>query len=96
VSPRSSQGLWLSTEEFVLPSSSWRLIVKTNCPWWQLGRIRVERDPTLCELLNEDLGNLCGWPNFTNKSCVSICLFLFNFCCIFVFFVFLSSRPRVS
>jgi hypothetical protein len=33
-------------------------------------RIRVERDPTLCELLNGDVHNLCGWPNFGNKSCV--------------------------
>jgi hypothetical protein len=29
-------------------------------PWWQLGRIRVERDPGLCGLLNGDVGNLCG------------------------------------
>jgi hypothetical protein len=34
-------------------------------------RIRVERDLALCELLNRDVGNLCGWPNFENKSCVS-------------------------
>jgi hypothetical protein len=33
-------------------------------------RIRVERDPTLCELLNEDVDNLCGWSNFRNKSYV--------------------------
>jgi hypothetical protein len=32
--------------------------------------IMVERDPTLCELLNEVVGFLCGWPNFENKSCV--------------------------
>jgi hypothetical protein len=25
-----------------------------------LERIRVERDPSLCELLNRDIGNLCG------------------------------------
>jgi hypothetical protein len=31
-------------------------------------RIRVERDPTLCELLNNDVGILCGWLNFGNKS----------------------------
>jgi hypothetical protein len=29
-------------------------------PWWQLGRIRVERDPALCGLLNRDVGNLGG------------------------------------
>jgi hypothetical protein len=40
------------------------------------GMIRVESDLALCELLNEDVGNLCGWPNFENKSCVSCaCLF---------------------
>jgi hypothetical protein len=47
--------------------------------------IRVERDPTLCELHNGDVGILCVWPNFGKKSCVfvpliSICfLFLFKF-----------------
>jgi hypothetical protein len=35
--------------------------------------IRVERDPTLCELHNRDVGILCGWPYFRNKSCV-LCL----------------------
>jgi hypothetical protein len=34
VSPRSSQGLWLSPKKFVLPSSSWGLIVKN---WVGLG-----------------------------------------------------------
>jgi hypothetical protein len=29
-------------------------------PWWQLGRIRVERDPAICELLNGDTSNLYG------------------------------------
>jgi hypothetical protein len=33
--------------------------------------IRVERDPTLCELHNGDVGILCGWLNFGKKSCVS-------------------------
>jgi hypothetical protein len=32
---------------------------------------RVERDPALCELLNRDVGHLCGEPNFRNKSCVT-------------------------
>jgi hypothetical protein len=35
-------------------------------------RIRVERDLALCELLNGDVGILCGWPNFRNKSCVFV------------------------
>jgi hypothetical protein len=29
-------------------------------PWWQLGRIRAERDLTLFGLLNGDVGNLFG------------------------------------
>jgi hypothetical protein len=29
--------------------------------------IRVERGTALCELLNGDIGKLCGWPNFRNK-----------------------------
>jgi hypothetical protein len=28
--------------------------------WWQLGKIMVERDPTLCGFLNRDVGNICG------------------------------------
>jgi hypothetical protein len=35
-------------------------------------RIRVERDLALCELLNGDVGILCGCPNFGNKSCVFV------------------------
>jgi hypothetical protein len=35
-------------------------------------RCRVERDPTLYELLNGDVGILCGWLNFRNKSCVFV------------------------
>ena len=29
--------------------------------------IRVERDPTLCDLHYGDIGILCGWPNFGKK-----------------------------
>jgi hypothetical protein len=29
-------------------------------PWWQLGRIRVERDPTLCGLLTDQGGDRRG------------------------------------
>jgi hypothetical protein len=52
--------------------------------------VRVERDPTFCELHNRDIGNLCGWPNFMNKSCISLCLLQFTIRFILVFFVFLS------
>jgi hypothetical protein len=48
--------------------------------------IRVERDPTFCELHNRDVDILCGWPNFGNRFCVFVSLmliyflFLFKFC----------------
>jgi hypothetical protein len=35
--------------------------------------IMVERDPALCELHNEDVGIICGWPNF-EIFFVSLCL----------------------
>jgi hypothetical protein len=56
----------------------------------------VERDPTLCEFLNGDVGILCGWPNFENKSCVSFCLLHLLSAAFILFFVFLSSLPRIS
>jgi hypothetical protein len=45
--------------------------------------IRVERDLTLCELHNGDVGILCGWPNFGNKSCVFVSLILIYFLFLF-------------
>jgi hypothetical protein len=47
--------------------------------------IRVERDPTLCELHNGDVGILCGWPNFGKKSCVFVPLILIYFLFLFQF-----------
>jgi hypothetical protein len=41
--------------------------------------IRIERDPALCELHNKDIGIICGWPNFGNKSCVFVSLILIYF-----------------
>jgi hypothetical protein len=35
-----------------------------------IGRIRVERDPTLCGRLNEEVGHLCGVTEPRDKSCV--------------------------
>jgi hypothetical protein len=47
----------------------------------RLERIRVERHPALCDLLNRDVDNLCGWPNLRNKSCVyCACSFQFTYC----------------
>jgi hypothetical protein len=45
--------------------------------------IRVERDPTLCELHNGDVGILCGWLNFRKKSCVLVSLILIYFLFLF-------------
>jgi hypothetical protein len=38
------------------------------------GRIRVERDPTLCGHLNEEVGHLGGVTEPRDKSCVSCVL----------------------
>jgi hypothetical protein len=38
------------------------------------GRIRVERDPTLCGCLNEEVEHLYGVTNQWDKSCVSCVL----------------------
>jgi hypothetical protein len=45
--------------------------------------IRVERDPTLCELYNGDIGILCRWPNFKKKYCIFVSLILIYFLFLF-------------
>jgi hypothetical protein len=63
--------------------------------------IRVKRDLALCELHNGDVGILCGWPNFSRKSCVFVSLiliyflFLFKFCSCLEFDLTLDLNPRV-
>jgi hypothetical protein len=63
--------------------------------------ITVERDLTLFELHNGDVGILCGWPNFGKKSCdfVSLILiyflFLFKLCSYLEFDLTLDLNPRV-
>jgi hypothetical protein len=52
-----------------------------DCSEW----IRVERDPTLCDLQKGDVGILCGWPNFRKKSCVFVPLILIYFLFLFKF-----------
>jgi hypothetical protein len=47
--------------------------------------IRVERDLTLCELHNGDVGIFCRWPNFEKKSCVFVPLILIYFMFLFKF-----------
>jgi hypothetical protein len=44
-------------------------------------RFVVERDLTLCGHLNKDVGNLCGLPNFGNKSCILCPLCLLRLAC---------------
>jgi hypothetical protein len=61
--------------EFVLPSPLWDLIVETELDLGDPSEwIRVERDSSLFELHNGDVGILCGWPNFGKKSCVFVSL----------------------
>jgi hypothetical protein len=61
--------------------------------------IRVERDPTLYELYNGDVGILCGWSNFGKKSCVFVSLiliyfiFLFKLCSCLEFDLTLDLNP---
>jgi hypothetical protein len=74
--------LWLTLESLYRPLLHGDLIVETEL---DLGdhseRFRVERDPSLCELLNRDVGNLSSWPNIENKSCVFYaCLSRFTLC----------------
>jgi hypothetical protein len=63
--------------------------------------IRVERDSSLCELHNGDVGILCEWPNFRKKSCVFVpvfliyFMFLFKFCSCLEFDLTLHLKPRV-
>jgi hypothetical protein len=63
--------------------------------------IRVERDPTLCELHNGDVGILCGWLNFRKISCVIVSLimiyflFLFKICSSLELDLTLDLNPRV-
>jgi hypothetical protein len=60
-------------EKFVLPSPLWDLIVETRLDLGDRSEwIRLERDSTICELHNRDIGILCGWPNFRKKSCVFV------------------------
>jgi hypothetical protein len=59
-------------------------------------RIMVESDSSLCELLNGDVGNLCGWPNFRNKSYVYCAFsFRFTFCSCLEFDLTLGVIPSV-
>jgi hypothetical protein len=94
--------LWLTPESLYCPLLCGDLIVKTELDLGdRLEWIMVERDPTLCELHNGDVGILCGWPNFRNKPCVFVplfliyFLFLFKFCSCLEFDLTLDLKSRV-
>jgi hypothetical protein len=63
--------------------------------------IRVERDPTLCELHNIDVSIFCWWPNFWKKFCIFVSLiliyflFLFKICSCLELDLTLDLNPRV-
>jgi hypothetical protein len=62
---------WIS-ESLYCPLLHGDLIVETELDLGDRSeRFRVERDPTLCDLFNGDIGHLCGELNFENKSCVT-------------------------
>jgi hypothetical protein len=79
---RESPRLWWTSKSLYYPLLHRDLIVEIKL---NLGdhseRFRVERDPALCELLNRDVGHLCGEPNFGNKFCVTCaCLLRLIYC----------------
>jgi hypothetical protein len=94
--------LWLIQESLYCPLLCGDLIVETELDLGDRSEwIRVERDPTLCELYNRDVGILCRWPNFGKKSCVFVSLiliyflFLLKFCSFLELDLTLDLNPRV-
>jgi hypothetical protein len=94
--------LWLIPESLYCPLLCGDFIVETELDLGDRSKwIRVERDPSLCELHNGDVGILCGWPNFRKKSCVFVSLiliyflFLFKFCSYLELDLTLDLNPRV-
>jgi hypothetical protein len=70
---RESPRLCWTSESLHCPLPCGDLIVEIELDLGDhLEKIRVKRDPTLCELLSGDVAILCGWPNFGNKSCVFV------------------------
>jgi hypothetical protein len=65
--------LWWILESLYYPLFYGDLIVKTELDLGDCsGRLMVEKDSALCELLNRYVCILCGWSNFRNKSCVFV------------------------
>jgi hypothetical protein len=68
---QESPKLWWTLKSLYYPLLRGDLIMEAELDLGDRSeRIRVERDLALCELLNRDVGILCGWLNFRNKSCV--------------------------
>jgi hypothetical protein len=81
---RESPRLWLIPKSLYCSLLCGDLIVKTELDLSDRSEwIRVERDPTLCELPNGDIGILYGWPNFRKKTCVLVSLILIYFLFLF-------------
>jgi hypothetical protein len=94
--------LWLIPESLYYPLLCGDLIVEAELDLGDHSEwIRVERDLTLCELHNGDVGILCGWLNFGKKSCVLVSLiliyflFLFKICSCLELDLTLDSNTRV-
>jgi hypothetical protein len=69
--------LWLILENLYYRLLCGDLIVETELDLGDRSEwIRIERELTLCELHNGDIGILYGWPNFRKKSCVFVSLIL--------------------
>jgi hypothetical protein len=94
--------LWLIPESLYCPLLCGDLIVEAELDLGDHSEwIRVERDPTLCELHNRDVCIFCRWPNFGKKSCVFVSLiliyflFLFKLCSCLELDLTLHLNPRV-
>jgi hypothetical protein len=69
---QESPCLWQASKSLYCTLLRGDLIVETELDLGDRSeRLRVERDSTLCELLNGDVGHFCGELNFRNKSCVT-------------------------
>jgi hypothetical protein len=76
--------LWLIPESLYFYLLCEDLILETELDLGDRSEwIRVERDPTLCELHNGDVGILCGWSNFRKKFYVFVSLILIYFLFLF-------------
>jgi hypothetical protein len=70
--------LWLTSKSLYYHLLCGDLIVKIGLNLDDCSKlIRVEKDMTLCELHNGDVGIFCGWPNF-KKKILCLCVSHFN------------------